>query len=258
MSKLLLTGAAGRLGRHLRQRLEADGRQVLATDIVQPDTAPPLALADLADRAALDRLMADDVSAIVHMGGISTEAPWEAILSANIAGTYNLFEAARAAGVRRIVYASSYHVLGMSPVAQAPLDMDAPARPDTLYAVGKLFGESLARLYFDKFGIDCLVMRICAASPPGSARELHLWCHPDDLTDLVRTGLDAPALGYRRVFALSRCIEPWYRNAPADTLGWTPRHDVRDLAPPAGGWPPADPVHQLQGGVFARWGHFDD
>jgi uronate dehydrogenase len=259
MPKILLTGAAGRLGRHLRQRLAEDGRDVLATDIVQPDGAAPVEIADLADRGALERLMSNGVDAVVHMGGIATEAPWKNILSANIEGTYNLFEAARRTGVRRIIYASSYHVVGMYPVAEVPLGIDAPVRPDTLYAVGKLFGENLARLYHDKFGIECLVMRICAASQPGTARELHLWCHPDDLTGLVRTGLDAPVVGYRRVFALSRCPEPWYVNDPVEALGWVPTHDVSALTPPDGiNWPPADPINTLQGAAFTRWPHFDD
>ena len=118
MPKTLLTGAAGRLGTYLRQRFAAAGRPLLATDLVAPEDGGEVVLADLADRPAVDDLMRQDIDAVVHFGGIANEAPWQAILDANIAGTYNVFEEARKAGVRRVIYASSYHVLGMHPVAR--------------------------------------------------------------------------------------------------------------------------------------------
>ncbi|HEV2516715.1 MAG TPA: NAD(P)-dependent oxidoreductase [Devosia sp.] len=259
MPKTLLTGASGRLGSHLRAAFARAGRPLLATDLVSPADAGEVVLADLADRVAVDALMRDDVEAVVHFGGMANEAAWQTILDANIAGTYNVFEAARQAGVKRVIYASSYHVLGMHPVSVAPLDRHAEVRPDSLYAVSKLFGENLSRLYHDKFGIACLNMRICAANNPGSQRDLKLWCHPDDLAGLVFAGLDAPELGYRTVFAISDNAGAWYVNDPDQTLGWKPEHSSAELPAPAGGWPLPEPkMAGLQGGGFAVRGHFED
>lgn len=260
MPQILLTGAAGRLRTHLRRRFGEEGRALLATDIAQPAGGDPVELADLANRDAVERLMGRDISAVIHFGGISGEAGWQSILDANIVGSYNIFEAARKAGVKRVIYASSYHVLGMYPTSDVPLGVDAPVRPDTLYGVSKVFGEALGRLYFDKFGIECLCIRICAANPPGNERDLHLWCDRDDLTSLVVAGLEAPVLGYRTVFAISNNDGAWYRNDRDQTLGWMAQHFSADLPVPdgKGSWPPSDPANVLQGGIFARWGHFDD
>lgn len=259
MPKTLLTGASGRLGSYLRERFAATGRPVLATDLVAPDDGGEVALADLADRAAVEALMQSDIEAVVHFGGMANEAPWQAILDANIAGTYNVFEAARQAGVKRVIYASSYHVLGMHKVSDAPLDRHAEVRPDSLYAVSKLFGENLSRLYYDKFGIACLNVRICAANHPGSQRDLKLWCDREDLARLVFAGLDAPELGYRTVFAISDNAGAWYVNEAGETLGWKAGHSSGELPAPVGGWPePAPEVAVLQGGGFAVRGHFED
>lgn len=268
MPQILLTGAAGRLGTHFRRRFAEAGRAVLATDIVAPagdnvasEQGGAVALADLADRVAVDALMQQDISAVVHLGGMSKEAPWQQILDANIAGTYNIFDAARKAGVGRVIYASSYHVLGMHPATEVPLDIHAELRPDTLYAVSKLFGENLGRLYHDKFGIGCMSIRICAANPPNTTRDLKLYVDRDDLVSLVTTALDASDLGYRTVFAISDNDNAWYVNDPDQTLGWHPTHSSSALPLPAGKseWPAPDPVlTRLQGAAFANWGHFDD
>ncbi|HEY8575216.1 MAG TPA: NAD(P)-dependent oxidoreductase [Devosia sp.] len=260
MVKLLLTGAAGRLGSYLHQWLAERGHEVLATDIRQPDDGPPLTIADLADRGAVDALMARGVDAIVHMGGLSTEARWEDILNANIAGTYNVFEAARHARVRRIVYASSYHVVGMYPTVQRPLGVEALPRPDSLYGVSKIFGETLARLYYDKFGLECLAIRICTANPPKTTRETQLWCSREDLANLIETALLHDKLGYRIVFGVSANAGAFYANPADSDLGWSPHHNSAELGLPFAGLPldPADPLNERHGGIFAIWGHFED
>lgn len=259
MSRILLTGAAGRLGRKLREHYGSLGRDVLATDIVQPADAPPLALADLADRTQVDDLMARDVSAVVHFGGMSKEEIWADVLNANIVGTYNVFESARKAGVRRIVFASTYHVVGMYPLAELPVDIHAAPRPDSLYGVSKLFGENLARLYHDKFGIEFICIRVCTAGGPGNARELHLYCDWQDLADLALHALDAPKLGFKLAYGISETENPWCVNDPEAVPGWEPRHNANDLTPPNGiTWPPINPEFDTLGGVFSKWGHPDD
>jgi uronate dehydrogenase len=259
MSKILLTGASGRLGTHLRTWFAAAGRAVLCTDIVQPEDGTSVEIADLSDRAAVDRLMSEDISAVVHFGGMAKEAGWQTILDANIVGAYNVFDAARTAGVRRIVYASSYHVLGMYPTVDAPLGIDASPRPDTLYGVSKIFGEALGRLYYDKFGIECLAIRICTAGMPNAPREFRLWCNRDDLARLIDRGLDMPALGYRTVFGISANHGAFYVNQPDPELGWHPEHSSSELPSyTTEALDSADPRNRLLGGIFAQWPHFDD
>ena len=260
MSNILLTGASGLLGTHMRRWFAARGRSVVATDIRASADGGDIVLADLSDRSALDALMQRDISAVVHLGAHATEAGWQTILDANIVATYNLFEAARQAGVRRLIYASSYHVVGMYPAGELPLGPDAAVRPDSLYGVSKVFGEALGRFYFDKFGIECLAIRICTAGDPGTPREARLWCNRDDLAGLIEAGLDAPELGYRMVYGIS--ANP---NAPVPVenganLGWQPTHASPELGThdPHTQLDPADPRHKLLGGAFALWGHPDD
>ena len=260
MSKILLTGASGKLGTHMRRCFTGRGRSVVATDIRAPEDGGEVVIADLSDRAAVDRLMADGVTAVVHLGGHATEAGWQTILDANIIATYNVFEAARQAGIKRVVYASSYHVVGMYPAAELPLGIDAPVRPDSLYGVSKAFGEALARLYFDKFGIECLAIRICTAGDPGTPREARLWCSRDDLAGLIEAGLDARELGYRMVYGISDNPNAPVPVEDGSRVGWRPAHNSLELGShdPRKALDPDDPKHRLLGGVFALWGHGDD
>ncbi|WP_240233047.1 NAD-dependent epimerase/dehydratase family protein [Devosia lacusdianchii] len=260
MSQILLTGASGRLGTHLRNWFTAKGRAFLATDMAPSSDGAAIAIADLADRAAVDNLMAHDISAVVHFGGMAKEAGWQTVLEANIMGAYNVFEAARNAGVGRIIFASSYHVQGMYPTGDTPITLDQPYRPDSLYGVSKVFGETLSRLYFDKFGIECLAIRICTAGNPGTPREARLWFNRDDLASLVDHALDMPALGHRTIFGISNNPNAFYINSPDPDFGWSPRHGSLELGTPDPHEPldPTDARNRLTGGIFAEWGHFDD
>lgn len=260
MPQILLTGASGRLGTHLRRAFEATGRAFLATDIVAPEDGAKVAIADLADRDAIDHLMAQDISAVVHFGGMAKEAGWQTVLEANVMGTYNIFESARKAGVRRVIFASSYHVQGMYPTGELPKGVDAPYRPDSLYGVSKAFGETLSRLYYDKFGVECLAIRICTAGQPGTPREARLWFNRDDLASLVSYALDIETLGHRTIFGISNNPNAFFFNDPDPAFAWAPAHGSLELGSPDPHQPldPDDPRHRLAGGVFAQWGHFDD
>lgn len=260
MPQILLTGASGQLGTRLRNWFTAHNRAFLGTDIVAPADGAAVEIADLADRAALDRLMAQDISAVVHFGGMANEAGWQTVLEANIMGTYNVFESARKAGVGRVIFASSYHVQGMYRVSEVPIGVEDPLRPDSLYGVSKAFGETLSRLYFDKFGIECLAIRICAANDPGSPRDARLWFNRDDMLSLVDHALDVPTLAHRTLFGISDNPNAFYLNPPDADFGWSPRHGSLELGTPDPRAPldPADPRNQLTGGVFALRGHFDD
>ena len=134
----------------------------------------------------------------MHLGGISTEQAWEPILQANIIGAYNLYEAARAHGVKRIVFASSNHVMGFYRQSEV-IDAHSPPRPDGLYGLSKAFGEDLSRLYFDRYGIETACVRIGSSFPePKDRRMLATWLSYDDLHRLVVACLTTPVLGDRK------------------------------------------------------------
>lgn len=254
MSRILLTGASGYLGTQLRQALVAQSHAVLATDMRPAPDGAPIELADLADAAAIDALMAQKPDAVLHLGGMANEGDWDLILRANIMGCYNIFEAARRHGVQRIIYASSYHVAGFYPTAQAPLPVDMPYRPDTLYGVSKAFGENLARFYFDKYGIQSLSIRICSAHRPKTPRESRNWCDPADLARMVGQALSVDVLGCQTLYGISDNPGAFFTNPPDNALGWAPQgssllHDFPDPRDPID---LEDPANMFLGGGMAR------
>lgn len=260
---LLLTGAAGGLGQVLRERLKANCDILRLSDIADLGTAAPgeeLAPADLADAAAVDRMVAG-VDAIVHLGAYSVEGPFPPILQANIIGAYNLYEAARRHGVKRVVFASSNHVVGFYRQSET-IDASHPPRPDGIYGLSKAFGEDLSRLYFDRYGIETACLRIGSSYPePKDRRMLATWLSYDDLHRLVTACLTTPVLGHTIVFGVSANPVTWWDNRLARHVGFSPRDSseqfreaVHARTPPPD---PTDPATLHQGGVFVRTGPFD-
>jgi uronate dehydrogenase len=229
--RLLLTGAAGKLGGWLRPQLARRPEGLRSTDLRPLAPALPgeeVVEADLADAAAVDRAVAG-CGAIVHFGAVSVEDSFDAILQANIVGTHNLLEAARRHGVRRIVYASSIHVVGFYPTSER-IDADAPPRPDSYYGVAKAFGENLARLYVEKAGMEVACLRIGVAQPePTSPRNLWTWLSLPDLLRLVETCLDAPRLGFAILYGISDNRRRWWDNARS-TVPFLPQDDAERFA----------------------------
>src|SRR3954465_12958426 len=159
--RILITGAAGRLGTQLRKGLAPLARTIrLAARKPFADLAAheEEAIFDLSD---MDATIAatEGCDAIVHFGGASLESPWQTILDSSIRGSYHIYEGARKHGTKRVIYASSVHAIGYHEV-EAQIGVDAPVRPDSLYGVSKNFVESLSRLYWDKFGIESVCLRI--------------------------------------------------------------------------------------------------
>ena len=253
--RVLLTGAAGDVGTRLRPMLlEAYGALRLS-DLREP--AAPLrpgetfVRADLADPAQLGPAV-EGIDAIVHLGGHPVEGPWETILSANIVGTQALYEAARRAGVRRIVFASSNHAVGFYRRGRR-IDHAVPPRPDTRYGVSKAFGEALGALYADKHGIGVFNIRIGnVADAPVDRRRLAIWISPADLMQLVRIGLEHPDVRYEIVYGASDNARAWWDNRRAHELGYRPTGRSEDHAGRVLGRPEApDPVgDRFQGGGF--------
>lgn len=175
--RLLLTGAAGALGRVLRPALKPHATILRVSDRAPLGDAVPgeeTIACDLADAAAV-RALLTNVDAVVHMGGFATDGPMATIFASNIVGVQNLYEAARVNRVKRIVFASSNHVIGFYPRSQK-IDTEAAPRPDSYYGVSKAFGEDLSRYYFDRCGIETVCLRIGSArAAPTDRRMLATW-----------------------------------------------------------------------------------
>lgn len=261
--RLLLTGAAGGLGRVLRPRLKARCTTLRVSDIADLGAAAPgeeLVPARLEDRAAVLALL-DGVDAVVHLGGVSTEQPFDLILQANIVGAYNLYEAARRHGVKRIVAASSNHVTGFYRQDEV-IDPRAPMRPDGYYGVSKAFGENLAQFYADRYGIETVSMRIGSSFPePKDRRMLGTWLSYDDLERLVVAGLTAPVVRHTVVYGVSDNTGTWWDNTPAQHLGFRPQDSSEPFRAAAEKRQPKidtnDPASVYQGGAFVTKGPFE-
>src|SRR5690606_28897882 len=197
--------------------------------------------------------------AIVHLGGISVERPFDEVLPANIQGTYDIYEAARVHGVRRIVFASSNHVTGFYRQGEI-LDADTPPRPDGYYGISKAFGENLSRFYFDRYGIETVCLRIGSSFPEARDRRMLVtWLSYDDLTQLVVRSLFTPKVGHTIVYGASANRDRWWDNHAARHLGFEPKDSSERFraaveAQPAPG--PDDPAAQYQGGAFVKEGPF--
>ena len=263
-SRLLLTGAAGGLGKVLRPRLAPYARVLRVSDILDMGSAIPgeeVVLCDLADKAAVHELVSG-VDAVVHFGGVSLEGKFEPILQSNIVGVFNLYEAVRKHGIKRVVFASSNHVTGFYKQSEK-IDVDAPMRPDGLYGLSKCFGENLSRFYFDRYGIETVCLRIGSSFPVVKDRRmLATYLSYDDLVELVRCALFAPQAGHTVIFGASDNSMSWWDNAKAAHLGFKPKDaaDVQRERVEASSplLDPADPVRIYQGGAFVCAGPFDD
>jgi len=261
--RILLTGAAGGLGQRMRGPLKANCSVLRLSDVKpfgEAGEGEEVVLADLADAAAVHE-MVRGVDAIVHLGGISVESPFAPILAANIVGVYNLFEAARKHGVKRVLFASSNHVTGFYSQGQT-ITADDPPRPDGLYGLSKAFGEDLARLYFDRWGIETACLRIGSSFPePKDRRMLATWLSYDDLYRLISACLSTPVLGHTIIFGMSDNAVTWWDNRRARHVGYVAQDSsdgFRDAVYARTPKPDlSDPAACLQGGAFVRTGPFE-
>jgi uronate dehydrogenase len=257
--RVLVTGAAGRIGTVLRGGLPGRGWALRCLDVVPvPDERPgeEQVVADVADLGAMIDATRG-VDAVVHLAGISGESTWPAILHANIQGTYATLEAARRAGVGRVVLASSNHATGYTPRPDTGLltEADAPPRPDTYYGVSKVTMEALGSLYVDRYGLDVVCLRIGSAFPePTTTRMLSTWLSPDDTVSLVDAALRAPSPGFAVVWGVSANTRNWWDLTAARALGYEPADDAEVyaavLTEEYGRPDPADPVHARVGGEY--------
>jgi uronate dehydrogenase len=261
VGRLLMTGAAGVLGRVLAPPLRPLCSELLLSDLAGPllqmaqhgnHGAAALQPCDLTDSAAVQQLLAG-VDTVLHLGGISVEGPFAPILQTNILGLHNLYEAARQNGTRRIVFASSNHVSGCHPRG-APVHADDPPRPDGLYGLSKLFGEGLARLYWDRHGLESVCLRIgTATETPPDRRALSTWLSHGDLLRLVRAALSAHDVGCTVAYGVSANTRSWWRSPEAwQRLGYAPQDNAESWASLVEhiDFAPGTPMARLQGGSF--------
>lgn len=258
MKKIVLTGAAGNLGKILRAPLAAMCEQLLSTDIAEGvgDLAANeiFVQADLAKMEDIRPLL-EGADMVIHFGAIVDEIPFEEMWGANFVGSYNIWQAAKEHGVRRVVYASSIHVMGMYPKTVA-ITPDMPHRPDTYYGLAKCFTEDLGRMFWEKEGLESVHIRILSAtSRPGNARALGSWLSPDDLVQVVTRAIDTPVVGFTVIYGVSDNDRSPVDNTTSGHLGYRPKDNGEDYAEAIlADTPPAD-LNDLgltcHGGPFA-------
>jgi uronate dehydrogenase len=228
--KIVLTGAAGGVGTMIRPLLAKVYPGLVLSDRVEPADLLPTEKFVAADLADPDRLAAlfEGAHGVIHLGGFSVEGPWNAILQSNIVGCYNAFEAARQAGVRRMIFASSNHAVGFYRRKQK-IGADVTVRPDSRYGVSKAFGEALGALYADKHGMAVTCLRIGnVGARPIDVRRLSIWISPEDLVQLMRIGLEHPEIRFEILYGASDNAASWWDNSRARKLGYRPSGKAED------------------------------
>ncbi len=257
MKKLVLTGAAGRLGSYLREPLTKLADELVSTDIAEDIgtlyAGENYVQADLADLDAMIEIL-KDADMVVHFGAIGDEAPFEEILGPNIIGAHNVWEAAYRNGVKRVVYASSVHAVGMHKISDN-IGIDAPHRPDTFYGLAKCFAEDLGRMYWDKRGVESVHMRIFSCAQVVAPRSLSTWLSYDDLIRMVSAAITAQTVGFSIVYGISNNDRAPVHNTGAGHIGYKPQDNAEQFAEAIlADAPPADPTDLAQmtiGGPFA-------
>lgn len=254
--KLVLTGAAGRLGSYLREPLAKMADELVSTDVLEVGTlykGERFVKADLANLAEMEEVI-KGADMVVHFGAIGDEAPFETLLGPNFIGAYNVWEAAYRHGVKRVVYASSIHAVGMYPKNEF-IGTDVPHRPDTFYGLAKCFAEDLGRLYWEKRGLESVHMRILSCAQVNNARALGSWLSYDDLIQMVKRAIETPVTGFSVVYGVSNNDRVPVDNAKASFLGYRPKDNAEQFAsevladmPDAD---PSDPGQMRHGGPFA-------
>lgn len=263
-NRLLITGAAGNLGKQLREGLAPLASTLRLTDRIDMDPAGPNEETVVADVGDFDAMMSvvEGCDAVVHFGAAPVERPWEEILNSSIKGGYNVYEAARRHGIKRIVYASSIHAVGYVK-REDGADTHTEHCPDTLYGLSKCFVEDLAKLYHMKFGIESVCLRINSCFPePADRRHLSTWMSFRDLVQLVERSLCAERVGYSVLYGISDNRERMFSNEKSRHIGYVPQYSAEpfrekvEAAHPPGD--PQDPAVLFAGGVFCNYPHPDD
>ena len=256
MTKVALSGASGNMGKILRVELQKKGVNLRSaggrTPLTPMHPGEDVMHGDLRDPAVVDRLL-NGVDVLINLAGTSVERPLPEIIENNLVGLHQIYEGARRNKVKRVIFASSNHAFGMHSV-KSKLKLDAEFRPDGFYGLSKVWGEAMARMYWDKHGIEGISIRIGTAmgKPPENFRQLSTWFGNDDLVHLMMRCIEAPDVGYMAVWACSNNARSYWDNTGAEKLGFKPTQNAEDFAPEILKQPnPLDPIaQQFQGGQF--------
>ena len=236
--KLLITGAAGRIGRSLREQLcgSYQLRLMYHHTVLPAAAAEEVVVGAISDLDFLQTAVAG-VDAIVHLAGDpSLRASWESVLEANVQGTYCVYEAARRQGVRRVVFASTNHVTGYYEKDGIYTTPDMPERPDSLYGASKAFGEDLGRYFVDAFGLEVFCLRIGSFQPDDAVvnrkgdRILSTWLSHRDCAQLVRRCIEVQGASYGIFYGISANKRAYWDITNArQVLGYEPEDDAETL-----------------------------
>jgi len=257
MKKIVLTGAAGRLGSYLREPLTKMADELVSSDIIDDiGKLYPGETYHVGDLASLDDMLRilEGAEMVVHMGAHADEGPFEQLLGPNFVGAYNIWEAAYRNGLRRVIYGSSIHAVGMH-LKNEFIDTEVRHRPDTFYGLAKCFAEDLGSLYWDKRGLESVHMRILSCAQVTSSRALGTWLSYADLIQLTQRCIETPTTGFTVVYGVSNNDRVPVDNAKASFLGYRPKDNAEQFAEKVlAEEPPVDPQDSgslCHGGPFA-------
>lgn len=252
--KVALSGAGGNIGAVLRRLLPQQGVDLRSAELRPLTPLHPqedLAHGDLREPAVVDGLLRG-VDVLIHLAGTSIERPLPEIIDNNLRALHQVFEGARRHGVRRVVFASSNHAFGMH-APSARLRLDAPVRADGFYGLSKIWGEAMARMYWDKHGIEGIALRIgTAIDKPENPRQLSTWLGTDDLLQLVMRCIETPKVGYAAVWGISNNTRAYYDLSEGNAIGYRPTQNAEDWASEVMSRPDplTDTERLFQGGSF--------
>lgn len=257
LKKLVLTGAAGRLGSYLREPLSKMCNEFVSSDIADDITNladnETYIKADLTDLDGITSLL-EGADMVGHFGAIGDEAPMDVLWGPNFYGAYTIWEAAYRNKLRRVVYASSIHAVGMHKKTDF-ISIDAPHKPDTFYGLAKCFAEDLASLYWDKRGLESVCMRILSCAQVSNPRAVGTWLSYDDLIHLVQRAIDTPITGFSVVYGVSDNDRAPVDKAMAQHLRYCPKDNAEKYAEKIysehGSLDPNDTANTHHGGPFA-------
>lgn len=255
---VLVTGAAGRIGRVVCAGLTERGHRVVGLDRMPPpdgwegswhtvDCADPDAVADV--------FAAEHLEGVVHLAGNPAETGLPDALASHTITTAALLDAMVERGVTRIVYASSNHAVGRTPRRDL-VGADIRVRPDTFYGVAKVAAEALLSLYADRHGIDAVACRIGSfRDQPTDVRSLATWLSPGDCVRMVEAALTAPAPGFAVLYGISANTRAWWDLEPGRALGFDPQDDAETFAATIAAGPGDDAAGEHVGGSWAGGVH---
>ena len=232
IEKIVLTGAGGRLGSYLREPISKLCKNLVTTDIKENIGSlyenEKFIQADLSNFDEINPII-ENATMVCHFGAIVDELPFDKLLGPNYVGSYNIWESSRRHKVKRVIYSSSMHAVGMYPKTMT-LKTDTPHRPDSFYGLAKCFTEDLAKMYFEKNKIEAVCLRIASCAPVNNARSLSSWLSYNDLIKLVIKSIDTPYTGYTVIYGISNNDRKNVDNSNASHIGYIPEDNAEIFA----------------------------